>query len=296
MNQKIKLRNLFKICLLGLSLWSCSSNAANNQNESNNNPGKVEVQTIKIKGSETVLPISEKSAQVFSKENNNFQVSVTGGGSGVGISALISGSTDIAQASRAIKFSEKQKIQESGKNIEEKIIAYDALAVIVHPSNKVSQLTKEQLEGIFTGKITNWKEVGGTDLQIIPYSRETSSGTYEFFKEHVLDDKNFVSGIMSLPANGALMQSVSQTPGSIAYIGLAYLNQSVKGLSVSFDGGKTFAAPTVATAKNKSYPIVRPLYYYYLSSSSTLVQTFIDFSLSDAGQKIVEEVGYIGIK
>jgi len=250
----------------------------------------------KIKGSETVLPISEKAAQVFMKSNSANKVTVTGGGSGVGISALIEGTTDIAQASRKIKFSERQKLQESGKAVKEITVAIDALAVIVHPSNKVNKLTKEQLEGIFTGKIKNWKEVGGVDMKIVPYARETSSGTYEFFKEHVLSNKNYMSGIMSMPANGSIIQSVSQTKGAIAYVGLAYLNSSVQAVSVSFNKGKSFTAPSVANAKNKTYPVVRPLFYYYLTKSESKVKKFIDFSLSSDGQKIVEEVGYISVK
>lgn len=252
-------------------------------------------QAQKIKGSETVLPLSEKAAQVFMKSNPSGHVSVTGGGSGVGLASLLSGSTDIAQSSRKIKFSERQKIQQSGKKHTEVIVAYDALALVVHPDNQVNKLTREQLEGIFTGKITNWKEVGGADLKIIPYSRETSSGTYEFFKDVVLDNKNFASGIMSVPANGALIQSVGQTKGAIAYVGLAYLNPSVKALAISFDQGKSYAEPTIERAKDKTYPVVRPLFFYYLSDKESAVKAFVDFTLSAQGQKIVEEVGYISV-
>ena len=145
----------------------------------------------KIKGSDTMLPLSQKAAEDFMKTSPSETVIVTGGGSGVGISALLEGTTDIAQLSRKIKFDEKQKLQEKGKPVKEIIAAYDALAVVIHPSNKISGLTREQLEGIFTGKITNWKEVGGDDLKIIPYSRETSSGTYEFFKTSALKKKFF---------------------------------------------------------------------------------------------------------
>jgi phosphate transport system substrate-binding protein len=250
----------------------------------------------KIKGSDTMLPLSQKTAEYFMKANPSETVTVTGGGSGVGISALLEGTTDIAQLSRKIKFDEKQKLQENGKSVKEVIAAYDALAVVIHPSNKVSDLTREQLEGIFIGKITNWKEIGGDDLKIIPYSRETSSGTYEFFKTSVLKKKNYVNGIMSMPATGAIIQSVSQTKGAIGYVGLAYLNKNVKAVSVSYDGGKTFAEPTVANAKNDSYPIVRPLYYYYIATSESKVKSFIDYVLSDKGQKIVSEIGFITVK
>jgi phosphate transport system substrate-binding protein len=250
----------------------------------------------KIKGSDTVLPLTEKAAQAYMKKNSSKKIAVTGGGTGVGIEALIEGSTDIAQASRKIKFSEQQKIKAKGKAIKEITIGYDALAVVVNTGNKVTKLTREQLEGIFTGKIKNWKEVGGADLKIIPLSRETSSGTYEFFKEKVMSNKNYVSGIRSLPATGAIIQSVTQTKGAIAYVGFAYLNSSVKALSVSFNSGKSYTKPSVENAKNKTYPIVRPLYYYYLTSSESKVKDFVNYVLSTEGQKIVQTVGYIPAK
>ena len=249
----------------------------------------------KIKGSDTCLPLSQKEAESFMKVNSGSSVTVTGGGSGVGIAALIEGTTDIAQSSRAIKFDEKQKMQEGGKTTKEVTVAYDALAIVVHPQNKVTNLTREQLEGIFTGKIKNWKDVGGEDLAIIPYARETSSGTYEFIKEYVLRNKNYMNGIMSMPATGAIIQSVSQTKGAIGYVGLAYLNSSVKAIRVSYDQGKSFVEPSVANAKNNTYPIVRPLYYYYATKSEALVKPFINFILSAEGQKIVAEVGFITI-
>ena len=254
------------------------------------------VQAQTIKGSDTCLPLSQKFAEEFMKSNPSSRLVVTGGGSGVGISALMDGTTDIAQASRKITFSERQRLNESGKTAREVIVAYDALAVVVHPSNKVTNLTREQLEGIFTGRITNWKDVGGDDLRIIPYARETSSGTYEFFKESVLRNRNYMNGIMSMPATGAIIQSVSQTRGAIGYVGLAYLNSSVKPIHVSYDSGRTFVAPSVANAKNETYPIVRPLYYYYVTSAESRVKPFMDFVLSPAGQKIVEEVGFITVQ
>ncbi|MDR1679878.1 MAG: PstS family phosphate ABC transporter substrate-binding protein [Prevotellaceae bacterium] len=250
----------------------------------------------KIKGSDTTLPLSQKAAESFMKANPGKTVIVTGGGSGVGISALVENTTDIAQSSRKIKFSEKQKLQEAGKTVKEVVIAYDALAIVVNPANKVNKLTREQLEGIFTGKIKNWKEVGGDDVKIVPYSRETSSGTYEFFKESVLKNKNYMNGIMSMPATGAIIQSVSQTKGAIGYVGLAYLNKSVKALQVSYDKGVKYTVPSVANAKNKSYPIVRPLYYYYVTAAQAKVKPFIDYILSDAGQKIVSQIGFITVK
>lgn len=253
-------------------------------------------QAQRIKGSDTVLPLSQLAAERFMTQQPDQKVTVTGGGSGVGISALLSGSTEIAQASRRIKFDEKQKLQAAGKTVTEVIVAYDALAVVVHPSNPVSRLTRRQLEGIFTGKIKNWKEVGGKDLKIIPYARETSSGTYEFFREIVLKHKNYMSGIMSMPATGAVVQSVSQTQGAIGYIGLAYVNHKVKALSVSYDNGETYVAPTSANAQNRSYPVVRPLYYYYEEKEAGRVAPFVDYLLSPQGQRLVAETGFVAVK
>lgn len=257
---------------------------------------QIFAQNLKIKGSDTVLPLTQTEAEQYMKQNKSAAIMVTGGGSGVGLAALQNGTTDIAQASRSLKLDEKLKLKDKGKSYKEVIIAYDALAVIVNPSNKVSQLTREQLEGIYTGKITNWKQVGGIDMRIVVYSRETSSGTYEFFKEHVLGNKNYASSALLMPATGAVVQSVSQTKGAIGYVGLAYLEKSVKSIKVSYDKGKTFVAPSIAAAKNKSYPISRPLYYYYLTSVEKTVSPFIKFVLSSAGQQLVLKTGYVPIK
>lgn len=249
--------------------------------------------SIKIKGSDTLLPLAQKWAEAYMKLNPGTSISVTGGGSGVGIASLINGSTDIATASRKIKMDEKLKLQEAGKVYVETIVAYDALSVIVNPANKVKKLTREQIEGIYTGKITNWKEVGGDDLAIVCYSRESSSGTFEFFKEHVLKGKNYATSCLMMPATGAIVQSVSQTKGAIGYIGLAYMNTSVSDVSVSYDKGKTYVASSLKTAQDKTYPIVRPLYFYYLKTLEAALKPAMNWVLGKDGQKIVSETGYV---
>ncbi len=250
----------------------------------------------RVKGSDTLLPLTQELAEQYLKKEPDAEVIVTGGGSGVGIAALPENTTDIAMASRQIKFSEKMKFAELGLDAEEVVVAYDALAVVVNPSNPVGRLTREQLEAIFRGKITNWKDVGGEDRKIVVYSRETSSGTYEFFKESVLENKNYMSSILSMPATGAIIQSVRQTKGAIGYIGLAYLNPYVKPLAVSYDGGAHYAVPSVETAADGSYPIVRPLYYYYDSRKEAQVSPFISYVLSPEGQESVLEQGFIPVK
>ena len=250
----------------------------------------------RVKGSDTLLPLTQELAEQYLEKHPESEIIVTGGGSGVGIAALPENTTDIAMASRRIKFGEKMKFAEIGLDAREVIVAYDALAVVVNPSNPVDSLTREQLEAIFRGKITNWKEVGGEDRKIVVYSRETSSGTYEFFKESVLDNKNYMSSILSMPATGAIIQSVKQTKGAIGYIGLAYLNRFVKPLSVSYDGGRHYAEPSVRTAADGSYPIVRPLYYYYDAEKESIVSPFVSYVLSDEGQASVLEQGFVPVR
>lgn len=253
----------------------------------------------KIKGSDTVLPVSQEGAEVYMKQNPQARVTVTGGGSGVGLSALIDGTTDIAMASRSVKFNERVKISNSGKQLREAVVAYDALAVIVNPNNPISHLTREQLEAIFRGKVTNWNQVKdyytgkyGPDLKIIVYSRETSSGTYEFFKTSVLHEKNYMAGVLSMPATGAVIQSVSQTRGAIGYVGMAYVNKNVKAIKVSYDG-KHFVYPNMDTGRLHIYPIIRELYYYYTADKAKVVEPFINFLLSPKGQDIVMKSGYV---
>ena len=255
----------------------------------------VRLAAQRIKGSDTVLPLTQTLSEIYMNQHPEATITVTGGGSGVGISALLDGTTDIAMASRRIKFSEKMKAKSAGEDLVEAIIAYDALAVVVHPSNPVRQLPREQLEGIFRGKITNWKEVGGEDRKIVVYSRETSSGTYEFFKESVLKNKNYMSSSLSMPATGAIIQSVSQTKGAIGYVGLAYVSHRIKTLAISYDG-EHFATPTLENAINKTYPIVRPLYYYYNADDTEKVTPLMEFILSTEGQEIIKKSGYIPVK
>ena len=255
----------------------------------------ISASTQRIKGSDTVLPVAQQTAERFMNQHPDTRVTVTGGGTGVGISALLDNTTDIAMASRPIKFSEKMKIKSAGEDVAEIVVAYDALAVVAHPSNPVKQLTRQQLEDIFRGKITNWKQVGGDDRKIVVYSRETSSGTYEFFKESVLKNKNYMASSLSMPATGAIIQSVSQTKGAIGYVGLAYVSPRVKTLSVSYDG-KHYAAPTVENATNKTYPIVRPLYYYYNVKKKAEIDPLVQYILSPDGQDIIKKSGYIPVK
>lgn len=262
--------------------------------------GTIDAQ--KIKGSDTVLPVTGDAAEAFMKLHPGKNVTVTGGGSGVGISSLLDGTTDIAMASRAIKFGEKMELKRAKKQLCETVVAYDALAVVVNPNNPISNLTRTQLEAIFRGKITNWNQIvdpvtkrRGQDKKIIVYSRETSSGTYEFFKTSVLREKNYMAGVLSMPATGAIIQSVSQTEGAIGYVGMAYINPHVKALSVSYDNVH-FVYPNMTSGRQHRYPIVRELYYYYTKDREQAVKPFINYLLSDEGQRIVVRTGYVPVR
>ncbi|MGK0296338.1 MAG: phosphate transport system substrate-binding protein, partial [Ulvibacter sp.] len=277
---KMKTSKLFLILPL-IGMLSCGK-AKSDDKGAEASTAKV---SVTIKGSDTVLPLAQKEAEDLMKTNSDVTVTIVGGGSGVGLTALVDGTTDIAMASRDLKTEEKLKFAEMKKEIEQVVIAYDALTVIVNPANSVSKLTREQLEKIFTGEIKNWKEVGGADEKIVAYSRESSSGTYEFFKEEVMDKKNYATDILNLPATGAIVQAVGQTKGAIGYIGLAYETKEVKQLAVSYDQGKTFVEPSVASAKDKTYPISRPLFYMFDKANAAKVKAVVDYALSAEGQK-----------
>jgi phosphate transport system substrate-binding protein len=294
----VKIKNIFSnhhstyyFTLLSLILLlGCSQGDGNKAKRPQLAPGREK--KISLKGSDTGLPISQKMAEEYMYLFPGMAITVVGGGSGVGIAALRAGTTDIAISSRKLKTGEVLKMKANGLTVKELIIGIDALAVVVHPSNPINQLTRQQIEDIYTGKITNWKELGGLDNQIVVISRESSSGTFEFFKEHVLKKKDFVASALMLSATGSIIESVSQNPNAIAYVGIAYVNKATKALKVSFND-TDFYAPSIETAKNKTYPISRPLYFYYPDYLSVKLKSFLDYTVSPAGQKNVLAVGYV---
>ena len=245
---------------------------------------------IVVEGSTTVLPIAQKAAEVYMKKNKDAEISVRGGGSGVGIASLIDGTCDIADSSRAIKDSELDKAVSRGINIKAHVIAMDGIAVIVHPSNKVKGLTKKQLKDIYTGKISNWAQVGGDNQKIVVISRDTASGTFEAFGELVLEKEKVRPDALMQASNQAVASVVSRTPGAIGYVGLGYLNPQVKALQI--DG----VMPSKETVLTNKYPIARPLFMYTDRVPQGLVKEFIDFIKSPEGQKLVEEDGFVALR
>ncbi|MDQ1274500.1 MAG: phosphate transport system substrate-binding protein [Euryarchaeota archaeon] len=254
----------------------------------------AESQSITLKGSDTVLPLAQAEAEEFMIENSDKSVTVTGGGSGVGITALIDGEVDIATASREIKAEEIEAAQANGINPVETTIAYDGISVVVNPENPVTELTFDQLRGIYNGSISNWKDIGGDDLEIVVISRDSSSGTYEYFKEEVLQGDEYRADALTQPATGGIVGEVSQNPNAIGYIGVAYLDETVKALSL--DAGNGSEAPTSENILSGAYPLSRSLYFYTDGEPSGLTKEFIDFVLSETGQSLVTEVGYFPIE
>jgi phosphate transport system substrate-binding protein len=243
--------------------------------------------TVTLSGSTTVQPLAEKLAEAFMTENTGLQIDVQGGGSSVGVKAAGQATSDIGMASREIKESELAEFP----NLKIFVIARDGIAIVAHPDVPVSDLTVEQVRDIFSGKITNWKDLGGDDQNIIVASREEGSGTRAAFEEMVMGEDALIAASAILQAsNGAIRTTVSTTPYSIAYLSFGYLDDTVK--SISIDG----VAPTEPNAADGSYPIVRPLNMLTNGEPAGMVKAFLDFILSEAGQKLVVEDGYIPVK
>jgi phosphate transport system substrate-binding protein len=243
-----------------------------------------------IEGSTTVLPIAQRAAEVFMENHTGAEISVRGGGSGVGLASLIDGNCDIADASRPIKDKELDKAVANGKSVKAHVVAMDGIAVAVHPSNKVSALTKKQIKDIYTGKINDWSELGGDGGKIVVISRDTSSGTFEAFGELALEKAKVRPDAVMQASNQAVASAVSKTPGAVGYVGLGFLGSGVKALPV--DG----VTPSVETVLNNSYAIGRPLFMYTNGTPTGIVKEFIDFVKSEEGQKIVSEAGYVSLK
>lgn len=252
-------------------------------------------QRITIKGSDTMVILVQRWTELY-PEKKNVEFQVTGGGSGVGIAALINGTTDICASSRPMKPAEIDQLKgKTGSKGIEVRVARDGLSVYVHKSNPVKQLTIEQIGKIFKGEITNWKDVGGPNKTIVLYSRENNSGTYEFFKEHVLNKKDFAAQTQHMAGTAALINAVSKDPFAIGYGGAAYA-KNVKALAVAVEAGKPYVLPNEKTILNNEYPIARFLYFYLKARPEGDIKKFIDWVIGKSGQKTVQEVGYYPIK
>jgi phosphate transport system substrate-binding protein len=252
----------------------------------------AQTRNVTVKGSDTLVILGQRWAEEYMKRNPTTKIQVTGGGSGVGIAALINGSTDIAEASRPMKAAEITKLQQSrGLATVELPVALDGLAVYVHEKNPVNELTLEQLKKIYTGSVKNWKDVGGKDERILLYGRENSSGTYAYFKEHVLNEADYYPTTQTLPGTAAVINAVAKDIRGIGYGGIAYL-KGVKALRVKKDNSTPGVEPTLENVQKNVYPISRFLYWYMAGQPKDQVKKLADWVVSAEGQTIVKDVGY----
>jgi phosphate transport system substrate-binding protein len=259
--------------------------------------------TIQVKGSDTMVNLAQAWAEAYKQVAPAVDVEVSGGGSGVGIAALERGTVDIANASRNMKPEEiEQAKRNTGREPNEITVGFDALAVYVHKDNPLEEITFEQLALIFAegGADEKWSQLGvtipgATDDGIVRVSRQSSSGTYEFFREHVLGTKDFMLGSRDMNGSKEVVELIASTRTAIGYSGMGYATPEVKMLRVARTSGEPAVAPSVANTQNHSYPLARPLYVYTLGAPEGEVKRYIDWMLSPAGQHLVEESGYVPV-
>jgi phosphate transport system substrate-binding protein len=257
--------------------------------------------TIQNTGSDTLVNLALAWAESYMGAHPEVSVSVTGGGSGTGIAALINKTVDIANASRAMKKEEIDAAKKNGFDPKEHTVARDAIAVVVHPSNPVQGLTIPQLADIYTGKIKNWKEVGGADLPIVLLSRESNSGTYVYFLENVIrqgkkSDLMFSPDTLLMPSSEGISNEVRQNPNAIGYDGLGYVTSDQKVLAVAKDAVSPKVLPSVTTVNDRTYPISRPLFMYTAGEPQGVVKTYLDWILGPEGQAVVPTLGFVPLQ
>ena len=247
---------------------------------------------ITIKGSDTMVILGQRFAEEYMRKNPGVVIQVNGGGSGTGIAALINGTVDLAQSSRPMKEKEKADVQKNRNvAVSETPVALDALAVFVNEKNAVKELSIEQLASIYTGKVTNWREVGGANAPIVLYGRENSSGTYEYFKEHVLSKADFAPRTQTLQGTAAVINAVAQDANGIGYGGIAYA-QRVRSVGVKANATSPAVEPTEANVANASYPISRKLFFYWIPGRNEQLAKFVQWTTTPEGQALVKDVGY----
>jgi phosphate transport system substrate-binding protein len=293
------IRNMPVILLTALLfLTACGSLKSQDNNQSANSSSKAYIEN---KGSDTLVNLALAWAERYQGEHPVVQISVTGGGTGTGFTALINGTTDIANASREIKPEEVEEARKNGFEPIEFIVANDAIAVIVNPGNPVSELTLDQVSRIYKGEFTNWKELGGEDRPIVKLSRETNSGTHVYFLETVIrlgskeDASIFSADTLLLPSSEGIISEVRDNPNAIGYDGLGYVTPEVKMVALAESEGDAYILPSAQTVINKEYPISRHLFMYTRGQPQGVEKDYIDWILSPEAQAIVTDLGFVPI-
>jgi phosphate transport system substrate-binding protein len=266
------------------------------------NPSNSASKYIQNKGSDTMVNLALAWAERYQQIHSDIRLSVTGGGSGTGITSLISGTVDIANASRAVTDGEKKQAKDQGFDAIEFIVARDAIAVIVNPENPVNQLSLKQISAIYRGEITNWQEIGGENRPIVRLSRETNSGTHVYFLETVIrlgikgDKSLFSMDTLLLPSSEGIISEVRDNPNAIGYDGLGYVTPEVKTLAVSKQDNGPFVMPSAITVNDKTYPISRDLYMYTHGQPDGAIKDYLDWIISPEAQDIVTKLGFVPVK
>lgn len=286
------------ICLLLFLLNSCSAVSG----QDNQTQKAKDTLYIQNKGSDTMVNLALAWAEEYQKEQPTVRVSVTGGGSGTGMSALANNTTDIANASRKISKEELEEAQKGAYTAVEYVVARDAIGVIVNLNNPIDRLTLEQISMIYKGEINNWKELGGEDRPIVRLSRETNSGTHVYFLETVVrlgnskDKHIFTSDTLLLPSSEGIISEVSDNPNAIGYDGLGYITPAVKVLAVARDEQGPYVLPSIETVNNNTYPVSRDLYMYTRNQPQGKVKAYIDWLFTSPAQKIIGDLGFVPLK
>jgi phosphate transport system substrate-binding protein len=285
------------VVLLGLAttLAGCRLSAARAEGEP-----EATVTTILNKGSDTLVNLALAWAEAYAAEHPDVRISVTGGGTGTGIAALINGTVDLANASREMKGEEIADAEKNGVDPVQHVVARDAIAVVVNPTNPVSELTIQQISDIYTEKITNWSEVGGEERPIVLLSRESNSGTYVYFLENVIrmgekSDLLFSPNTLLMPSSEGISEEVRQNPNAIGYDGLGYVTPDQKTIAVASDAQGPYVLPSVETVNDKSYPIARSLYIYSNGQPKGVLKAYLDWVLTD-GQEQVLDLGFVPLQ
>jgi phosphate transport system substrate-binding protein len=282
------------LVLWGTIIFACSCGS----NRARSGSGSA----LQIKGSDTMVNLGQAWAEAFNKLHPEINVAVTGGGSGTGIAAILNGTCDVAESSRAMDEKEIQQAKADGLNIRETIVALDGIAVVVHPSNPISALTLDQLREIFMGNVTRWNVFGGEDRPIVLLSREVNSGTHIFFKEHVLrrgkskGPEEFAPGALMMPSSYAIAEETAHNENVIGYYGLGYISPRQKVLAVARDDHSPAVLPTIDSVRANAYPISRPLYFFTRGEPAGAVKRFLEFALSLEGQKIVRDTDFVPVQ
>lgn len=276
---------------------SCSSQSR----LTNESVSPASLANIENKGSDTIVNLALAWAEEYQSLHPEVRISVTGGGSGTGIAAMVNGTVDIANASRSMKEEELQAAKAAGAEPQEFVIARDAIAIVVNPQNPVNHLTLQQLSAIYSGKINNWQEVGGEDRPIVRLSRETNSGTHVYFLEEVLrlgqkDNKTLFSpDTLLLPSSEGISTEVRQNPNAIGYDGLGYVTPDQKVVAVAVDFNSPYVLPSIESVNNNTYPISRDLYMYTYKQPEGAVKDYLEWIFSPEAQKIVIDLGFVPI-